>query len=109
MENYLFLDFDSYALQKTSYPELRRLAMILKNNSSFRIVIEGYTDNTGKKAYNLQLSENRAKAVANYLISLGIPKQRVSYKGLGDQRPIADNFNEAGRSKNRRVEFRLEK
>lgn len=105
--NNLFFDFDSYALQETSLPEIQRLFEILKNNPTLKVSIEGHTDNTGKADYNLQLSKDRAKAVSEQLISLGIDKSRVSFEGFGSQKPIADNFNEEGRAKNRRVEFRL--
>ncbi|WP_291721855.1 OmpA family protein, partial [Bernardetia sp.] len=105
--NNLFFDFDSYALQETSLPEIKRLFEILKENTSLKVSIEGHTDNTGKADYNKQLSENRAKSVAEQLISLGVDKARVSYEGFGSEKPIADNFNEEGRAKNRRVEFRL--
>jgi outer membrane protein OmpA-like peptidoglycan-associated protein len=105
--NNLFFDFDSYALQETSLPEIQRLFEILKDNPTLKVSIEGHTDNTGKAEYNLQLSKDRAKAVSEQLISLGIDKVRVSYEGFGSQKPIADNFNDEGRAKNRRVEFRL--
>ena len=105
--NNLFFDFDSYALQETSLPEIKRLFEILKDNPALKVSIEGHTDNTGKADYNKKLSENRAKSVSEQLISLGIDKSRVSYEGFGSEKPIADNFNEAGRAKNRRVEFRL--
>ncbi|AFM03924.1 outer membrane protein/peptidoglycan-associated (lipo)protein [Bernardetia litoralis DSM 6794] len=105
--NNLFFDFDSYALQETSLPEIERLFEILKDNPTLKVKIEGHTDNTGKAEYNLQLSKNRAKAVSEQLISLGIDKSRVTFEGFGSQRQIADNFNDEGRAKNRRVEFRL--
>lgn len=107
--NNLFFDFDSYALQETSLPEIKRLFEVLKENPTLKVSIEGHTDNTGKADYNLQLSKDRAKAVSEQLISLGIDKSRVSYEGFGSQKQIADNFNEEGRAKNRRVEFRLSK
>ncbi len=107
--NNLFFDFDSYALQETSLPEIQRLFEILKENPTLKVSIEGHTDNTGKAEYNLQLSKYRAKAVSEQLISLGIDKTRVSFEGFGSQKQISDNFNEEGRAKNRRVEFRLTK
>ncbi len=106
--NNLFFDFDSYALQETSLPEIHRLFEILKENPTLKVNIEGHTDNTGKAEYNLELSKNRAKSVSEQLISLGIDKNRVNFEGFGSQKQIADNFNEEGRAKNRRVEFRLE-
>ncbi|WP_338760763.1 OmpA family protein [Bernardetia sp. ABR2-2B] len=107
--NNLFFDIDSYALQETSLPEIQRLFEILKENPTLKVKIEGHTDNTGKADYNLGLSKNRAKTVSEQLVSLGIDKSRVSFEGFGSQKPIADNFNDKGRAKNRRVEFRLSK
>ena len=70
-----------------------------------KIEIIGHTDNKGEGIMNQELSEERAKAVFNYLISKNIPSQRLSYRGLGSSKPIASNETEAGRKKNRRVEF----
>jgi outer membrane protein OmpA-like peptidoglycan-associated protein len=107
--NNLFFDFDSYALQEISLPEIKRLFEIMKDNPTLKVNIEGHTDNTGKSDYNLELSKDRAKAVSEQLISLGVDTSRVSFEGFGSQKQIADNFDEEGRAKNRRVEFRLNK
>ena len=72
-----------------------------------KIEIDGHTDNVGSDSYNLQLSQNRAKSVYDYLISSGIPDNRLSFKGFGKTLPIASNENEQGRSANRRTEFKV--
>ncbi len=78
---------------------------LLSENESLNISIEGHTDNTGNAASNKTLSENRAKSVMNALVARGINKSRLSTKGWGQEKPIADNKTEEGRAKNRRVEI----
>ncbi len=103
----IFFETNSSELLHESESELRRLSEMLKSHKHLKIRVEGHTDNTGKENENLVLSEKRAKSVADYLIRLGVPQERVFYKGFGQQYPIADNKNEASRAKNRRVEFSL--
>ncbi|MBT3962820.1 MAG: OmpA family protein, partial [Flavobacteriales bacterium] len=67
--------------------------------------ISGHTDNTGVSSTNLILSQNRAKSVQDYLISKGVDKARLTFKGFGETKPIADNATDEGKRKNRRVEF----
>jgi len=90
-----------------SYEELDRLVGILNDNPQMRIEISGHTDNTGSPQLNLKLSEDRAKAVVEYLVKKGIERTRLEYKGFGPQQPIADNTTADGRTKNRRVEFKI--
>jgi len=70
-----------------------------------KVSINGHTDNISDAEFNLQLSENRAKTVYEYLIMKGITSYRLSYKGYGLSKPIASNETEEGRAKNRRTEF----
>lgn len=77
----------------------------LKKNPKMRISINGHTDNVGDDNGNLVLSSNRAKAVYEYLITLGIPASNMEYKGFGEKVPVASNNSEYGRAKNRRTEF----
>ena len=67
----------------------------------------GHTDNIGTSKSNQLLSENRAKAVYDYLVEKGITKERMTTKGYGDTKPVADNGTEAGRAENRRTEFKI--
>ncbi len=103
----IFFDFDESTLLPESYVELNKLYDLLLLNPQYSVSITGYTDSQGDDGYNLGLSRDRAKAVAEYLIRKGISSQRVKYKGMGSQGPIADNTTEEGRSKNRRVEFTI--
>lgn len=77
----------------------------LKANKSLKVTIQGHTDNVGDDDANLALSEARAKAVLDYLVGTGIAGNRLSSKGFGETKPIADNGTETGRAKNRRTEF----
>ncbi|MDE3126296.1 MAG: OmpA family protein [Bacteroidota bacterium] len=83
--------------------ELNKIIDFLNDNPTVTIEVQGYTDNTGNEADNIQLSTQRAKAVANYLAIHGINYKRLSYKGYGSANPIANNDTEAGRIKNRRT------
>lgn len=108
-ENYvlknIYFDFGKFDLKETSYPELNKLLALLKKNPSWKIELSGHTDNIGNKPSNIILSENRAKAVQNFLISKGISANRISIQGFGSSLPIATNETDTGRAKNRRVEF----
>ncbi len=101
----IFFAFDSDELLPSSKPELNTLINVLKTNPQWKITILGYTDNKGTQTYNQKLSENRAKSVYQYLIENGVEKQRLSYIGMGEKNPKADNETEAGRAKNRRTEI----
>jgi OmpA-OmpF porin, OOP family len=77
----------------------------LNENSKVRVEIRGHTDNLGSVQHNRQLSEKRALSVYNYLISKGIDKNRLHFKGFGPDNPVATNDSEEGRQLNRRIEF----
>lgn len=95
-------------IQKQSYPLLDDVAKVLKDNPDVGpVLIEGHTDNRGSRPYNLDLSDRRAAAVANYLVSKGIAKKRLRTAGFGFDKPVATNDTPLGRAKNRRTEFRL--
>lgn len=101
----IFFDFDKAVLLQQSYNELQNLLTILQDHPKMRIEIRGHTDGRGSEDYNQRLSENRAKAVVDYLVSKGIDSRRLQYKGFGKSKPIASNATEEGRARNRRVEF----
>ncbi len=106
LEN-IFFDFDKSVLLPQSFVELKKLTEILNKYPQMCIELSGHTDSKGKDRYNQTLSEQRAKAVYDYLISKGIDKERLEYKGYGAKQPIADNSTDEGRAKNRRVEFKI--
>lgn len=101
----IFFDFDKSVLLQQSYNELQNLVNILEAYPKMKIEIRGHTDGHGSADYNQRLSENRAKAVVDYLVSRGIDPKRLQYKGFGKSKPIASNTTEEGRARNRRVEF----
>ena len=103
----IFFDIDKYDLKEESKTELKKVVRFLTANPATRIEITGHTDNTGDRDYNYTLSGKRAASVYNYLVSEGIPSNLLSSRGLGPDRPIADNNSEANRQKNRRIEFRI--
>ncbi len=103
----VYFNTDKFDLLNDSKAELNKLAELLRANPSMKIELGGHTDNVGNKTYNQKLSENRAKAVFDYLVSQGISASRLSYKGYGDTQPIADNSTEEGRALNRRTEFKV--
>ncbi|HOB77719.1 MAG TPA: OmpA family protein [Bacteroidales bacterium] len=105
--NNILFDFDQATLKPESYVELEKLYNFLVDNPNLVIEIGGHTDSIGTKDYNLILSEKRAKAVYDYLISRNINPQRLRYKGYGDTMPIADNSTEEGRKLNRRTEIKI--
>ncbi len=103
----IFFDVDSYELTKLSKVELNNLIKFLNINPETVIEIGGHTDITGAEFHNDTLSENRAKVVYDYLISNGISKDRLSYKGYGSNLPVSTNDSQSGRSLNRRTEFTI--
>ena len=78
---------------------------VMKDKPSMKVSVEGHTDSIGSDAYNLKLSERRAQAVRDYMVSQGIDAARIRVKGWGKTKPIASNKTEAGRAENRRVEI----
>ena len=105
--NNVFFDTDKSDLKPESRVELDRLAELIKSYPKARVEIAGYTDNVAGDAYNQQLSQRRAQAVVDYLISAGIERTRLVPKGNGEKNPVASNDTDEGRSLNRRVEFRF--
>lgn len=92
-------------LLTASFDVLDKIANILNKYPDYRLRIEGHTDSDGKAANNLRLSEQRAAACRDYLLTKGIEPSRITSVGYGETRPIADNNTKAGKSLNRRVAF----
>ena len=102
----LEFDFGKATIRSTSYPSLNRVADLLKTKD-FSLKLAGHTDNVGSNASNLKLSKDRAESVKSYLVSQGANPSRIEATGYGESQPIATNKTNAGRQKNRRVEFTL--
>ncbi len=106
LENVQF-EFDSSRLTNASLEILNNTVITLLNNPEIKIEISGHTCNIGTAEYNLGLSQRRAKAVYDYLVSKGVESSRMTYKGYGLTRPMVSNATLAGKIKNRRVEFKV--
>jgi outer membrane protein OmpA-like peptidoglycan-associated protein len=105
--NNVFFASGSAELLPESGTELKRLAELLTANPAVNIQINGHTDNVGDDAANLKLSENRARAVYDFLVAQGVDAARLRSKGFGESKPLAGNDTAEGRAKNRRTEFEL--
>ncbi len=105
-QNLLFR-FDTFELLPEAKAELDQISIFLTENNHLKIELLGHTDAIGDNSYNILLSENRAKAVARYLIERGIDGTRISYQGFGSEQPLRENATSNGRKGNRRVEFRI--
>jgi outer membrane protein OmpA-like peptidoglycan-associated protein len=103
----IFFDINKYEIKTTSQVELDKIVQLLTDNPTVKIQLAGHTDNIGNAADNLKLSENRSKAVINYLVNKGIDAKRLSPKGYGASQPVADNKTEEGRAINRRTELKV--
>lgn len=102
----LLFETNSALIRKNAQKHLVKLAAFLKNDPVRRIMIEGYTDNTGLASRNQILSEKRARSVEAILLKLGVPQDRIArVKGYGALYPVASNQTVRGREKNRRVEI----
>ncbi len=105
--NNIFFDLNKYDIKPASQAELDKIVQLLNDNPTLKIEISGHTDNVGKPAENLALSNNRAKTVVSYLINHRINPKRLSYKGFGEKQPVVDNKTEEGRGRNRRTEMKV--
>lgn len=103
--NDIYFATASYQIDRKSFVVLNSFIEFLNENPSVNIEIRGHTDNTGMLDINITLSDQRAKAVYDYLTQNGIPESRLKYKGYGPNMPIATNETEEGRARNRRTEF----
>jgi OOP family OmpA-OmpF porin len=102
----VFFETNSATLKTESSETLDKVAASLGDFPDVKIQVAGHTDSTGSAAYNLKLSDKRATAVMNYLISKGVNPAMLSEKGYGMTEPIADNKTVEGRAQNRRVGLR---
>ncbi len=103
----IFFDTGQSTLRAESYAELGILYKLLTDNPTLKIEISGHTDNVGSAGLNKRLSEERARAVVDFLVERGIDKERLTYAGYGFEKPIASNETAEGRQMNRRTEFEI--
>lgn len=101
-------DFDRSEIKPEFKPTLDKVASVLRDDPNVRITIIGFTDSVGSDDYNQRLSERRAQATANYLISRGVSASQILARGLGEAEPRASNATADGRAQNRRVEIYLQ-
>jgi outer membrane protein OmpA-like peptidoglycan-associated protein len=105
-ENILF-DFGKSILRSESYKELDKVVRMLKASPNMKFELSAHTDAIGGYSKNLKLSDDRAIAAREYIISKGIAADRILAKGYGETTPVASNKTEEGRQQNRRVELRI--
>lgn len=98
---------NSYNINASFYQVLNSVAIVLKKYDKTLIDVTGHTDSTGSADYNMQLSQQRANSVAQYLVSQGTDQRRFLVNGAGESQPIASNNTASGREQNRRVEIKL--
>jgi outer membrane protein OmpA-like peptidoglycan-associated protein len=107
MPSGLLFDFDSSTLRAASQKDLANLAGTLTDMSDTELLVAGHTDSVGADDYNMKLSQRRAQAAANYLMTRGVAGSRINVQGLGESEPVASNDSAAGRQSNRRVEVAI--
>ncbi len=105
--NDINFETNSAVVKRESLVMLNEFARFLMQNPAYKVMISGHTDNIGSEESNKLLSLNRALSVKEYLVSRGVPSNRLSHQGFGDNSPREPNTKESGRAKNRRTEFIL--
>lgn len=103
--NNIIFETGSTNLKPESFSDIDRVIDLMRLVSTLKIEIQGYTDSSGKDAFNLALSKSRARSVVEYIRGKGLGESRVTYKGYGEADPVASNLTADGRARNRRVEF----
>ncbi|MBO0933353.1 OmpA family protein [Fibrella aquatilis] len=107
LEN-IYYDLDKYNIRADAAPELDKLVTILKDNPTLKIELSSHTDSRSPDAYNLRLSQNRAKAAVDYIVSKGIDADRLTAKGYGETQLVVKNARtEEEHQRNRRTEFKV--
>ena len=107
MPGNITFETDSYNLKSSFYSTLNSVGLVLSKYADTTLRVTGYTDNTGSRQYNQTLSEQRARSVADYLVTRELAQSRLYVQGLGLDQPIASNATADGRAQNRRVELTI--
>lgn len=105
--NDILFETSSWTISERSRFILKQFAGYLSTNPNLTIAIQGHTDDVGDDGKNLKLSENRAKAVRDFLVAQGIPENRMKFEGFGETKPKVPNDSDQNRSVNRRTEFKI--
>jgi len=101
----IHFDFDKYDVKEEYKPELKKIAPWMAKNAGAKLSVEGHTDERGTNEYNLALGDRRAKAVKDYLVSLGVPSSRIDTISYGEEKPLCTDHTEECWAKNRRAHF----
>ncbi|MHB8882944.1 MAG: peptidoglycan-associated lipoprotein Pal [Thermodesulfovibrionales bacterium] len=101
----VLFDFDKYDVKESYQPALKSLASWMTKNGSARLSIEGHCDDRGTNEYNLALGDRRAKAVRDYIVSLGVPSSKLDTISYGEEKPLCKDQTEDCWAKNRRAHF----
>ena len=101
-------EFNKYRITEQAKPKLEAIAALLKDNGTWKVLIEGHCDERGTNEYNLTLGEQRALSTKRYLVSLGVSESRFQTISYGEERPVDTAATEAAWARNRRCEFRVE-
>jgi outer membrane protein OmpA-like peptidoglycan-associated protein len=107
MPSNITFDRDRSVVRREFYDVLQSVSLVLKEFDRSLVTVEGHTDSDGSNAYNLELSQDRARAVADFLSDQGVDPRRLSIEGYGEMRPVATNATAQGKALNRRVEIRI--
>jgi peptidoglycan-associated lipoprotein len=101
----IHFDYDKYNVKDEYKPELKSVASWITKNSGTKLSVEGHCDERGTNEYNLALGDRRAKAVKDYLVSLGVPSSKVETISYGEEKPLCTEQTEECWAKNRRAHF----
>lgn len=104
----IHFEFNEYRITEEAKPTLEGIAKLLKQNATWKVLVEGHCDDRGTNEYNLTLGEQRAQATRRYLVSLGVDDSRFQTVSYGEERPVDPGQNEAAWAANRRAEFKVE-
>lgn len=104
----VYFDFDKSDIKPEFQSALNEIAGIMKENTDLSLTVSGYCDERGTEAYNLALGERRSNSARDFLVSAGIPADRISTRSYGEENPVADCHDESCWSKNRRDEFKAD-
>lgn len=105
--DFIYFESGKSVLKPASFRSLNSLVEFLNEYPNVKVEISGHTDNTGSQAINQKISEQRAKAVTDYVVSMGVPADRIISKGYSSKKPKVPNTTAKGRAENRRVEFTI--